>query len=114
VLFALSILSATGSGVGVFARSFLPGLVCLGGRGGGGNSCSPGPAMFDPPLDPVGNPKITEELDGFSRSRRSKLEKLNHGRRAYDAGHSGVQEYKMYVPGLLPSLWKCFEYAAKQ
>jgi hypothetical protein len=47
VLWALSILSIAGSGVGVFVRCLLLGLVCLGARGGGGNSCSAGPAMSD-------------------------------------------------------------------
>ena len=46
MLVVLSILSLAGSGVEVFTRSLLLGLACLGGRGGGGNSCSAGPAMM--------------------------------------------------------------------
>lgn len=48
VLFALSSLSAVGSGVGGFmcGEGLLFGLVCLGARGGGGNSWSAGPAIL--------------------------------------------------------------------
>jgi hypothetical protein len=48
VLFTLSNFSADGSGVGAFGcgEGLLFGLVCLGARGGGGNSWKPGPAMM--------------------------------------------------------------------
>lgn len=64
-LFALSIFSVAlgGSGVEVFTRSFRLGLrlglICLGARWGGGNSCSAGPAMASAGRSRLGEPKIT-------------------------------------------------------
>ena len=60
VLVVLSILSLAGSGVEVFRRSLLLGLACLGGRGGGGNSCSAGPAMMILLFWSMGTAKNTE------------------------------------------------------